>query len=630
MVGLIIILIIILICFLSVKRMSKKTGFRANYIFQSLLYIFIIGMVVMPFVFAIFPNLLKSDKVEKADGFKISSYIVSLNVNEDNVVNVKENIAIDFTNGNKHGIYKYTPEWYEYTSSKGDFVKRKSIINNLKSPTDSYTVDAVNKKKRIKLGSAYSYVGVGIHDYEIDYDYNMGEDPFNGYDEFIFHLYGDFWGTDINNPMVVINMPKSFDKDKVKFYADKTLKEDITKYMEMNVEGNSIEALYNIDKCREEKSNCNIDKSITVSINLPDGYFENCSNNYSNINIGLVVIVLIITFIVLIFWIVFGKNHKKKITIVEYYPPFNFDAARVGYILNKATGKKMTIALIIELAAKGYIQIFDYEKETYIVNLCPKDGKFKEKETYKSKVPEDISFAKQSNLKPLSDVEKIVYDNLFSSGNINKLSKDTSFYKTFAEVYDVLEKGLKNEISDKKSRGIQILSIILSIISVIISLVSFFIIPNLSPKFYNLYYVSFILTAFTLLLTALMGRKTDYAEEVSAKIRGFKDYLLTVEKDKLETLVEENPNYFYEILPYTYILNISRKWIKKFENIPLPQTNMGNFDYTDMNSLSRVADSISFPVQTYSSSGSSGCSSCGGGCSSCGGGCSSCGGGGSW
>ena len=47
---------------------------------------------------------------------------------------------------------------------------------------------------------------------EIDYDYNMGEDPFNGYDEFIFHLYGDFWGTDINNPMVVINMPKSFDK----------------------------------------------------------------------------------------------------------------------------------------------------------------------------------------------------------------------------------------------------------------------------------------------------------------------------------------------------------------------------------------------------------------------------------
>ena len=59
---------------------------------------------------------------------------------------------------------------------------------------------------------------------------------------------------------------------------------------------------------------------------------------------------------------------------------------------------------------------------------------------------------------------------------------------------------------------------------------------------------------------------------------------------------------------------------------------MGNFDYTNMHSLSSMADSISFPVQTHSSSsgGGRGCSSCGGGCSSCGGGCSSCGGGGSW
>ena len=630
MIWLIFILLILLICVLIVRKMSKKTGFRASYVFQTLLYVFFIGMFVMPFILAIFPNLFKSDKVEKADGFKFSSYAVILNVNDNNVVDVKEVLGVDFTSSYKHGIYKYTPEWYEYTSSKGDFVKRKSIINNLKSTSDSYTVDIVNKKKRIKLGSANSYTGLGLHVYEIEYEYDMGEDPFNGYDEFIFHAYGDFWGTDINNPQIYINMPKSFDKNNVKFYADKTLKNDITKYMDIEIDGNSIAASYNIDKCYKEKSDCNITKSITVSINLPDGYFVNCNNNYSNINIIFVLIVIVITLIVFMLWMIFGKDHKKKIMTVEYYPPYNFDAARVGYMLNKASGKKMTIALIIELASKGYIQIFDYDKETYIVNLCPKDGKFKEKETYKSKVPNDISFAKESNLKPLNNVEQIVYDNLFSSGNINKLSTDKSFYKTFTDVYDALEKGLKDEVSDKKSRHIQSLSIVLSIISVVISLVSFFIVPNLSPKFYNLYYVSFIMSAITSLLAALMGRKTDYAEDVIAKIKGFKEYLLTVEKDKLETLVEENPNYFYEILPYTYVLNISRKWIKKFENIPLPETNMGNFDYTNMNSLSHMADSVSFPVQTYSSSGSSGCSSCGGGCSSCGGGCSSCGGGGSW
>ena len=630
MFWLIFILLIVLICFLSIRKMSKKTGFRAFYIFQTLLYLFFIGMFVLPFISAIFPKIFSSGTTEKADGFTISSYAVMLNVNENNVVNVKESIDVNFTKSNKHGIYKYTPKWYEYTSSKGDFVKRKSVISNTRSTSDPYTVDIVNKKERIKLGSAYEYVGLGLHSYEIEYDYDMGEDPFNGYDEFIFHVYGDFWGTDINNPQIYINMPKSFDKNNVKFYTDKTLKNDITKYMDINVDGTSVSAIYDIDKCRNEKSDCNIDKSITVSINLPDGYFVNCSNNYSNANILYTLSVIVITLIVFIFWMIYGKNHKKKITTVEYYPPYNFDAARVGYMLNKANGKKMTIALIIELAAKGYIQVFEHEKEIYIVNLCPKDGKFKEKETYESKVPNDISFNSTLNLKPLNNVEQIVYDNLFSSGNINKLSKDTHFYKTFTEVYEELEKGLKDELSDKKSRKIQVISIVLAIISVIISLFSFFIVPDLSPKFYNLYYVSFIMSAITSLLAALMGRKTDYAEDVNAKIKGFKDYLLTVEKEKLEMLVEENPNYFYEILPYTYILNISRKWIKKFEDIPIPKTNMGNFDYTNMNSLSHVADSISFPVQTSSSSGSSGCSSCGGGCSSCGGGCSSCGGGGSW
>ena len=120
-----------------------------------------------------------------------------------------------------------------------------------------------------------------------------------------------------------------------------------------------------------------------------------------------------------------------------------------------------------------------------------------------------------------------------------------------------------------------------------------------------------------------MNKKTQYGEDIVAKVNGFKEFLEKVEKDKLEKLVEENPNYFYDILPYTYVFNISKKWIDKFKDIPIPETNMGNFDYTDVGSLSDVYSNISFP--SSSDSGSGGCSSCGGG-----GGCSSCGGGGSW
>ena len=62
----------------------------------------------------------------------------------------------------------------------------------------------------------------------------------------------------------------------------------------------------------------------------------------------------------------------------------------------------------------------------------------------------------------------------------------------------------------------------------------------------------------------------------------------------------------------------------------MPKVDMGSFDYSDDSAYYSLYSDVYYPAPVYSSSSSSGCSSCGGGCSSCGGGCSSCGGGGSW
>ena len=32
-------------------------------------------------------------------------------------------------------------------------------------------------------------------------------------------------------------------------------------------------------------------------------------------------------------------------------------------------------------------------------------------------------------------------------------------------------------------------------------------------------------------------------------------------------MVEKEPEYFYNILPYTYALDVSDKWVEQFENI---------------------------------------------------------------
>lgn len=70
-------------------------------------------------------------------------------------------------------------------------------------------------------------------------------------------------------------------------------------------------------------------------------------------------------------------------------------------------------------------------------------------------------------------------------------------------------------------------------------------------------------------LLKLMPKRTPYGNEILGRIRGFKTFVETAEKPRLEAMVMENPTYFYDILPYTYVLGVSDTWIKKFETISL-------------------------------------------------------------
>ena len=72
-----------------------------------------------------------------------------------------------------------------------------------------------------------------------------------------------------------------------------------------------------------------------------------------------------------------------------------------------------------------------------------------------------------------------------------------------------------------------------------------------------------------LLCLKYMPKRTKYGTQILGKIKGFKIFLETAEKEKLESMVFNEPNYFYNILPYAYVLGISEKWIKKFETISL-------------------------------------------------------------
>lgn len=161
---------------------------------------------------------------------------------------------------------------------------------------------------------------------------------------------------------------------------------------------------------------------------------------------------------------------------------------------------------------------------------------------------------------------------------------------------------------------------------------AFMVLPALkeNPIYLITYIIGVICIVALALFLKIMPKRTPYGNEVLGKIRGFKRFLETAEKLQLESLVERNPEYFYNILPYTYALGVSDVWINQFETIALKAPNWyvssGNFDMhtfgTFMNDTMTSATSAMSSSPSSSSGGSSGGGSSGGG--------SGGGGGGSW
>ena len=145
--------------------------------------------------------------------------------------------------------------------------------------------------------------------------------------------------------------------------------------------------------------------------------------------------------------------------------------------------------------------------------------------------------------------------------------------------------------------------------------------------------------------TALSGGEGKYSEQGAKKkgsTLGFKNFIKMCEVAQIKAFAEENPTYYFDVLPYAYVFGLSDVWIKKFEGLEVMPPEWATYngsavtDFVVFNSIynrfSVKAYNASSSAQTarinaYSSSSSSGGFS-GGGFSGGGGGFSGGGGGG--
>lgn len=121
-----------------------------------------------------------------------------------------------------------------------------------------------------------------------------------------------------------------------------------------------------------------------------------------------------------------------------------------------------------------------------------------------------------------------------------------------------------------------------TILGVLIYVVNFILFNRIFfERIVDPYYLSFICLVPVLIALILAPQMVIFNQEYASlfgRSLGFKKNIVLVEKKRIEMLVKDNPSYFYDILPYAYVMGVTDEYIKQFKDIAIepPTWYVGN------------------------------------------------------
>lgn len=521
-----------------------------------------------------------------AQDIELVGYEATINVSKNRTASIEEKMNLYIIN--RTDIFKKTFDKginiYRSDNSKlyNDIIIDNITSNSLKS------IDSNSKSKIVNLNVTAKKDT--IQEINLKYNYNLGKDKAKEYDEFYYNIISnlDSIASDISFEII---FPKGTDIKNVEFAIDgkyNLSKDDVTCVIEDNI----VTGYLNI--MLEEN------QTFSVRVELPQGYFVNTSDNFNYLSYLYLIFPLATLIVILIYWFKFAKGNKVK-RKYDYKPTNNFDPVEIGYLYKGLTEESDLITDLLYLANNGYLKIEENE-----------DG-------YKLGKENSFKFIKLKEYEKNNAVQKLLFEGIFKNKDIVEL-KDIE-YNYNSKIIDV-----KRMIDNKNNRlklfnvdinKAKLVSMIMGAISIIIlnieptkqltgnilfvPLLSFIMCFGLSVLFilntkgifkiilgtlftggtifisvstiFNqtqllmIYLLELLMIIISVILYVKLPLRTKYGNNYLGQVEGFKLALLNMNQKQLQELLNENPNYFYDMAPYASVLGILNDWMSKGKGI---------------------------------------------------------------
>ena len=529
----------------------------------------------------------------KSENAYIDDYKINIKVNENNTYNVDETAYKKFIEeGNT---------LYRVFSLKNENNNRVKIEDFKANNKMKYYM----KKDKFIFKIINPNTVTGTLGYNFNYLYNVGKDKNKNYDEFYYNLLGENFAEKVDTLRFNIEFPKKIDYKNVECYVLNNGKKDLSKIVyninEKEIEGKLVKPL--------EPS-----EQIIIRAKLPENYFVGAGYDYNLLDVIYFAFPISVASYC-IFMIIKNRKNKKSDKIITKYPPENLNVIEISAVYKGKSEYLDILPELIDLANKGYIKIVDTLYTIKIIKLKDYDGKNKGEELFienlfaGEKILEKEFLTKRfmENSTPI-----INYGNKFIEDK-KIFNKTNNIKKTILIIlllisllilfgiptfkYGMFEQNFNSLINVKTYEIIIVDAIIMFIgfmfyinfmdkqcIFIHAILWTFSCIDFLAGKektqmllYEPKYLIGFILGLISCFLIAFsikyMKERTQKGYEIFSKIKGFKMFLKNVKKEELEILLVENPNYFYDMLPYTTLFGMNKIWIKKFEDIKIKEVD---------------------------------------------------------
>ena len=585
--------------------------------------------------------------VEAKEGFDINKHVVEMEVHEDGSILVTETVTVEFRS-TLHGIYfdipkKYNMRWElngEIINKTYNFpVHKVKVLSDQKKDISTYS-----NYVRIKLGDGNVYKHAGdIETYKVQYEIVTRDLELNGLQMLFMNIISGKWNTDIHEVEFTIQMPKAFDRDRLQFDSPVGVTSTSTGPFNVSVAGNTITGSYT--------ETLEPGDAITVQLTLGNNYFKFSDSNHYRI-IGILVSGAVTILMTILFY-VFGKD-DPLVETVEFHAPAGMTSAEVGTVIDGVANDGDVVSLILDWGRRGLLTITDDKEagltlertgelestarayEGIMFDKLFEKGDKVNTESLKNRFYRTIQRTEERLDKYFREKDKMLYTEasqvmqvLFALFSYLPLVIVTAmvhghyYYDVFITVMIccfeaiciILLAGLLIYMENRKYVHKWYTKTMLFILGGVLfampCLIMVYIVAELKTS--PLYAViAILLNILVLVETVFMKKRTDYCSEVLGQILGLRNFIIDAEEDRLKELVEENPYYFYDILPFAYALGLTNVWNEHFKNLTIQpcewyHTYEANSPYYMHNSLQShmqaMERTMTTPPPSESSSG---------------------------